>query len=131
MLVQLWERLRGYDRWPETDAVIVSSATIRRKFGLPGPRPSQARFSTDLLAWKDRSGEPHLAPFVNEEASPLYHLLEGETIRIRFDPKRPNRFYNREHFLSWSWLIAKAVLGIALCGGFIAWRVWHIVKYRE
>jgi len=131
MLVQLWERLRGYDRWPEAEAVIVSSETIRRKFGLPTARRSQSRFSTDLLAWKGHSGEPHLAPFINEEASPLYQLLEGETIRIRFDPTRPNRFYNREHFLSWSWLIAKAVLCITLGGGFIAWRVWHIVKYRE
>jgi hypothetical protein len=76
-------------------------------------------------------GEPHFAPFVNEETSPLYQLLEGETIAIRFDPQRPDRFYNREHFLSWFKLVAKAALGIAVGGGFFAWRIWHIVKYRE
>ena len=131
MLIDLWERFRGFDRWSVTEATIVSSETIRRKFGLPGPRRPQSRFSTDLLVWKDCLGNPHLAPFVHEETSPLYQLLEGETIAIRFDPSRPNHFYHREHFLSWVKLIAKVVLGVVLGGGFIVWRIWHIVKYRE
>jgi hypothetical protein len=131
MWIEVWERLRGYDRWSVTEAAIVSSQTIRRKFGLPEPQRSQSRFSADLLTWKDCLGEPHFAPFLHEETSPLYQLLEGETIRIRFHPSRPDRFYNREHFLSWIKLIVKGALGIALGGGLIVWRIWHILKYHS
>lgn len=57
----------------------------------------------------------------------MFQLLEGETISIRYNPQRPNRFYNREHFQAWAGMLTKALLAIVLGGGFIAWRVWMIV----
>ena len=126
MLIEIWERLRGYDKWIEAEAVIVSGKKIRREFGLPALR-SDSRFSSDLLMWVDREGEKRFGPFVNQDTSPLYQLLEGETVLVRYDPSKPDRFYNRAHFLSWVAMLTKAALALIVCGGFIAWRIWMIV----
>jgi hypothetical protein len=129
MFIELWERLRGYDKWVEAQAVIVSGETLRRKFGLPARR-RESQFSSDLLMWKDQRGERRYGAFVNQDTSPLFQLLEGETVTIRYDPSNPSRFYNRSHFLSWLVLIVKAATAILLGGGFIVWRIWMIFKTR-
>jgi hypothetical protein len=129
MLIELWERLRGYDRWPEAQATVVSGERLRRKYGLPGPRKN-TQFSSDLLMWTDQKGKEWYGPFVNQDTSPLFQLLDGELISIRYNPSNPGRFYNREHFQSWMVMIAKAALAIILGGGFIAWRIWEIVAHR-
>lgn len=56
MLIELWERLHGYDKWIETQALIVSGERVRRKFVLPSER-SGSQFSSDLLTWTDQEGQ--------------------------------------------------------------------------
>jgi hypothetical protein len=129
MLIELWERLRGYDKWVEAEAAVVSGDKLRRQFGLPGRR-RESQFSSDLLMWKDRLGEARYGVFINQDTSPLFQLLEGEKISIRYDPSNPNRFYNRAHFQSWIVLITKMVVAIVLGGGFIIWRIWLIFETR-
>ena len=78
--------------------------------------------------WKDRLGEARYGVFINQDTSPLFQLLEGEKISIRYDPSNPNRFYNRAHFQSWIVLITKMAVAIVLGGGFIIWRIWLIFE---
>jgi len=61
----------------------------------------------------------------------MYQMLHGETISIRYDPERQDRYYCRAHWLSWAGLIAKAVLVLVLAGGFLTWRIWMIVEKRS
>jgi hypothetical protein len=130
MLIELWERLRGCDKWVEADARVVSFETLRENLAEPIPSPRANQFSSDLLVWKDRRGEFHYGPFVNHEGSRLFQTLEGGAVPIRYDPARPDRYYNREYFVSWVANISKAIAAVTIGGGFIVWRVWMIVKHR-
>jgi hypothetical protein len=130
MLIEIWEHLRGYDKWVETRATVVSSETLRKRLGKRIPNPRTDQFSSDLLLWKDQRDEFHCGPFVNHEGSHLFQTLEGETVSIRYDPAKPDRFYTREYFVSWAANIAKAFAAAAVGGGFIVWRVWTIVRHR-
>jgi hypothetical protein len=128
MLIEIWERLRGYDKWIPVEAKVFSAREIRKKLGKRFQVSPTSRFSGELLVWKDMEGEAHLGAFVTHETSPLYQLLEGESIAICYSPAKPDHCYCRPHFISWVALITKAILALVICGGFIVWRIWMIVK---
>jgi hypothetical protein len=100
MLIELWEKLRGYDKWVEADAKIESAKLIEVKFprsddlnkskGNPIGWKSECRIS-----WLDQNGNEHKDSFEADEESPLYQLCEGDTFRIRFDPENPAAFHVR------------------------------------
>lgn len=130
MLIELWERLRGYDKWTEADAAIVSFESVRKKLGVRALKRGSSSFSSDLLSWTDDRGKRHFGAFINQDISPLYQMLEGETIRICYDPANPDRYYNRKYFVHWVATIAKAIAALAIGGGFIAWRIWTIIAHH-
>jgi hypothetical protein len=94
MLIEFWERLRGYDKWIEAEATIESSQVGSLDF-----RTEVVSISKDLLKWVDREGQPHWGSFEALESSPLFQSVEGSKILIRYDPANPNRYYLRE--LAW------------------------------
>jgi len=130
MLIEIWERLRGYDKWVQTEARIDSAEAIRKALGKRFRNAGTGRVSADLLVWKDQRGKTHYGALVRHDTSPLYQLLENETIAIRYNPKRPDRYYCRALWLSWAAFIAKTTLITAAAVGFIVWRVWMIVARR-
>jgi hypothetical protein len=100
MLIEIWERLRGYDKWLETDATIQSSrltdVEVGEIRGRGGPRrPVIASESDCTIAWTDANGEKHTAVYEVFEDSPLYQLYEGQTVTIRYNPADPDQFYLR------------------------------------
>jgi hypothetical protein len=130
MLIEIWERLRGYDKWIAVEAKVVSAAQIRRKLGKRYQVSPTSQLSGELLFWKDMEGEPHFGAFVTHETSPLYQLLEGEPIAICYNPAKPDHYYCRPHFMSWAALITKAIFAGVVGGGFIVWRIWMIIHRR-
>jgi hypothetical protein len=93
----MWEHLRGYDKWIETEARIESSDVEEtEQVGRYGNVVGYAYSSGDKLTWTDRQGEKQFADFTVSDDSPLYQLIGGETVSIRYDPARPDRFYYRE-----------------------------------
>ena len=130
MLIEIWERLRGYDKWVPAEAYVCSVTEIRKKLGKRYQIPADIQFSGQLLLWFDDYELPSFGTFVTHETSPLYQLLEGESIVILYNPAKPDQYYCRPHFLSWGATITKAVLGVAIFGGFLVWRIWMILKHR-
>jgi hypothetical protein len=130
MLIELWERLRGYDKWVEAQARVLSYEALRRKVGAPMPKRDFGSVSGDLLTWKDGHGDRHFGTFINHDTSPLYQLLEGEKIRILYNPANPERYYHRQYFLHWVALIVKGIAIFVVCGGFIVWRIWTIIAHH-
>lgn len=131
MLIELWERLRGYDKWVQTEARVATVQEVRKLMGRRyADLPPDIRRSADLVVWFDRDGDAHCGAIVAHDTSPLYQLLGGETIGIRYNPAAPDRYYCRELWSSWAKHLAKA-LALGLLGlGFIIWRLWMIVKGR-
>jgi len=91
MLIEIWERLRGYDKWIETDATVESSEAAN--YQLHGRDLSS---SEDVIVWTDAGGEKHRAPFRVQADSPLFQLVQGSTISIRYNPADPEEYYFRE-----------------------------------
>ena len=128
MLIEFWERLRGYDKWPETEATIISGQKVRRALRLRDPKLN--RVSADMLVWKDQYARKQYGAFVTYDTSALYQLLEGESILIRYDPSRPNRYYNRSLFVGWLIHLTKAAIAISVFLAALVWRIWMIVTRR-
>jgi hypothetical protein len=130
MLIEIWERLCGYDKWIETQAKVDSASEIRKMLGKRFQESPESRSSGRLLFWKDQYNRTQCGAFVTHDISPLYQLLDGETITIRYDPAKPDRYYCRANWLSWAAFNAKAILALAVGGGFIFWRIWVMLKGR-
>jgi hypothetical protein len=101
MMIEIWEHLRGYDKWPRTEATIKSSDLAEVEIGrvryssFSRAEPIDEWKSANVLTWSDATGSVHEAEYTVAEDSPLFQLYDGQTISIRYDPLNPNQFYLR------------------------------------
>jgi hypothetical protein len=97
MLIQAWERLRGYDRWTPATATVKSSSLARVEFDRretgDAKKPAFAWKSNCTIVWNDQNGVERKAVFEAFEESPLYQLVDGDQVAIRFNPHQPAEFY--------------------------------------
>jgi hypothetical protein len=63
VLIELWERFRGYDKWIETQATIKTAragqvvvAEYHSKYGTDEVYSDD---TSDFIAWKDTEGKEH------------------------------------------------------------------------
>ena len=69
MLIEIWERLRGYDKWVQTEAKIESSdVTMIPLADRSGKVVGYNYKAGDVVTWVDGSGERQYATFDVEEA---------------------------------------------------------------
>jgi hypothetical protein len=106
MLIELWERLRGYDKWVETEATILSSELLDRLRDRNRPDIwdvwllSFYRWQSKCnIRWTDVSGAPHAGTYAVVENSSLFQKYEGQRISIRYNPFSPDEFYSRALFI--------------------------------
>jgi hypothetical protein len=111
MLIKLWERLRGYDKWTATEATIVSSELVdpfepqhrEGRFGVAraivGSWPFLSWRSNCAITWTDASGASHAARYAAAENNRrLFQKYEGQKVEIRYNPAHPDEYYLRELF---------------------------------
>ena len=91
MLIELWEKLRGYDKWVETEATVEETAV--EEFHVRGGNFSE---SSDVLRWTDLQENRHRTGITINDDSPLFQVVRGSSIRIRYNPADPEQFYIRE-----------------------------------
>ena len=121
MLIEIWERLRGYDEWVQTEARIESSNLEKVKvYDINGNQAGFTSESDDVLVWTDKMGQRQSVEFCVPDDSPLYQFIGGETVTIRYNPANPKEFYYREllrtkvHTAFKSALICIFMIGISL-----------------
>jgi hypothetical protein len=95
MLIELWERLRGYDKWIEAQATIRSSTEQKTEEYYRGQK-YDVFTSDDELVWTDTQGVERTAELDVAEDSPLFQLIGGETVTIRYNPSDPGQFFYPE-----------------------------------
>jgi hypothetical protein len=132
MLIEAWERLHGYHRWTPTTAIVQSAELCRvGELGHGESKPSTALGweSACTMKWKDQNQVEHTAVFHAYEESPLYQLVEGNTVELRFNPSNPSEYYLRgliESHVIRTWrLTIYAVMVIVLGIVFIAFLLAH------
>jgi hypothetical protein len=96
MLIEFWERLRGYDKWVQTEATVESSDVEKVPHYNRGGNVSYTWASGDQLVWTDLQGQRQTAEFKVDEGSPLFQLIGGEKVTIRYNPANPDEFYYRD-----------------------------------
>jgi len=108
MLMAIWERWRGYDKWTEAKATVQSSkvvdrlATGRNKKGIWSvllSYPCSAWQSNCEIGWTDASGVSHTGRYAVTENSSLFQEYEGQRVSIRHNPLSPDEFYLRGLFI--------------------------------
>jgi hypothetical protein len=96
MLIEIWEHLRGYDKWIQTEAKIESSNLEKVEASDINGNPTTISESDDKLVWTDKMGQRQSAEFCVPDDSPLYQFIGGETVTIRYNPADPGDFYYRD-----------------------------------
>lgn len=91
MLEQQVEKWRGIARWPETDATVTSYEVISEGGYKQGPPSARITFFYHDATYSMQSGE-----LVVDSLTSLYNLQVNDTFQIRFDPRRPSKFYSSE-----------------------------------
>lgn len=109
MLMAIWERLRGYDKWTEAKATVQSSKVVdrlaigRNKKGIWFvllSYPWGAWQSNCEIGWTDASGVSHTGRYTVTENSSLFQEYEGQRVSIRYNPLSPGEFYLRDLFIN-------------------------------
>ena len=126
VLIEVWERARGYNTWMPTKAIVQSSTVSGIKFGKDAAKQTAAWQSVCKIVWQDQHGTSHAATFDVFEESPLYQLCDGDTVDIRFNPKRPDAFYlpgliQSRLSRTWKLTLWGALLLLVLIGFAITW----------
>lgn len=88
MWLELWEKLRGYDHWIEARATIETS--------LSAQGAQEAALCGDMLVWTDERGQRQAAEFLVPDDCTLYQKVSGDTLLIRYNPRKPGQFYHRQ-----------------------------------
>jgi hypothetical protein len=97
MLIEFWEKFRGYNKWVDATATIKSSKLNEQVVGHDrAGRAFYGWFGDEWLTWKDSSGVEQSEPMTVSEDSPVFQCIEGNTIVVRYNPADPSEFYIRE-----------------------------------
>ncbi|MGA2834795.1 MAG: hypothetical protein ABSE55_17165 [Terracidiphilus sp.] len=114
MLIEIWERLRGYDKWIQTEATVKSSEVEEIIEGFD--TRAEALISTwhgyEELVWKDRFGTEWKKEVDARENSPLFRLYDGKSTIVCYNPASPEEFYVREQLQYKINLVSKIVAGV-------------------
>jgi hypothetical protein len=124
MFLELWERLRGYDKWVQTQATIERSDVTTTTYTTRSDEDLVVHDAGDVITWSDPSGEKQYATFDVEEGSPLFQLVGGDSVTIRYDPARPDRFYYRDLLRSRVKSACKAILTFLVIAGLVVAFIW-------
>ena len=126
MFLELWERLRGYDQWVETQAAVERSDVSVTSYTGRSGEVIDTYDAGDVITWTDSSGEKQYATFEIEQDSPLFQLIGGESVTIRYDPAHPDRFYYRDLLRSRVRSACKAILTILVIAGLVGGFIWAL-----
>lgn len=121
MWLQVWEKVRGYDKWIEAEATVQT----------PAPRRSpdwedvdERGWLGDILVWTDGGGNRQSADFIVPDDCTLYQKVSGDTLVIRYDPRNPGRFYLRQLHLIRIRTTVKRILIAASILGLVVMALW-------
>jgi hypothetical protein len=126
MFIELWERIRGYDKWPQTEAAIRSSTLAEVEVGHNrNGAPIMAWQNSCVLVWSDPAGGSQLDEFSVFESSPLFQLYEGQKVTILCDPANPGNYFFPELLRSKAIRAIKVTLGFVIAAALVV--LWSLL----
>lgn len=127
MLTEIWEKICGCDAWVEVQARVVESHV--KEVDLFGSEKLKLETggaysdSVIRIAWSDQAGSSQSAEIRAPEDSPLFQLIEGDSLTIKINPQKPDEFYVRglgqDQAVS---VLKRAVFGVVVIAvGILVW----------
>ncbi|MFZ1086760.1 MAG: DUF3592 domain-containing protein [Terracidiphilus sp.] len=123
ILIEIWERLRGYDKWIQTEATVKGSRVSSYS--------GQGCRSENVLSWNDAFGKTHRVRYFVWDDSPLFQLYEGQTIALRYNPKKPSRFFCRALFHARMYRAIKMTFLLIFLLSLLVLSSWLKVRWRK
>lgn len=93
MLMELWEWLRGYTKWPQVEAKVEFVKEEHTYHDKDGKELHYSYVTGDRLVWTDAHGERRTAPLKPPGKDPKYQFADGESVSIRYSPAHPEQYY--------------------------------------
>ncbi len=88
MLIKIWERIRGIDKWPETTATVTSVNYYSA---------SKAGDLADVgFRYRDAKGEDHYGSYTVDSMTSLYNINADDTFSVWYNPKKPDQNFSDE-----------------------------------
>jgi hypothetical protein len=115
----MFNKLRGVDDWPSTEATVTSTEVVST-----GGR--SGRTMNIYFDYKAQSSSEKGKFFVDDNSS-LYGLAQGEQFLIQFNPKRPSSYYSSEaKSLSQTIRRAIVIVGVAFALFVLVVKFWKL-----
>jgi hypothetical protein len=130
MLIEFWERLRGYDKWVATIARFESADLENHVHTDRAGNVSYTWTSFDTLLWTDTHGTEHSADFRVPDDSPIYQMIDGDKVTIRYNPTRPDRYYYRELLQTRVHTVLKIAFWTMFCAVLCGGLLWFSHRMR-
>ena len=120
MLIEIWEKLRGYDKWAEAEATVALS-----KVKTYSHRGGGKYFtSRDVLKFTDGYGKAQRISFTVPDDSPLFQIVSGSKVKILYNPSKPDQYYLRELLQTRVRKVVRAIYVVILMIGAILFFAW-------
>jgi len=88
MLVKIWERLRGIDKWPQTTATVTEITY--------DSLPRGGHMANVAFRYRDPNGEDQYWTYTVDSMTSLYNIQPNDTFSVWFNPKRPEQNFSDE-----------------------------------
>jgi hypothetical protein len=90
MIEELIARLRGADKWPETEATVTSVDRVPPQGKSPGS-------ATVSFYYRPPGAETQSGEFTVDPESSLYNVDEKDTFPVHFNPAHPEKYFSSEY----------------------------------
>jgi hypothetical protein len=80
---ELWIKIRGIDRWPETVAEVTGVFRFRGR---------RSDLAVVTFRYKDEAARDQTGQFRVDSYSSIYNLSIGDVISIRYNPAHPDKY---------------------------------------
>jgi hypothetical protein len=116
MLLDWWVRLRGIDEWPDAEATVVSMEFVPGIDGADGKSPDAKKIE---FTYRDGSGWIRKGTALAQENTDLFFSNTGESFRVRYNPKKPDRYFVPGVHSTSDWFVGTFVFFALLIAGSI------------
>jgi hypothetical protein len=96
VIEEIWARLRGVQKWPETTATVSSVDRYEK----PAGRYGTYQAADVTFFYRDANNELQSGFYTVDDNSSLFNIGENDTFTVRFDPRNPERFWSDEYALT-------------------------------
>ena len=96
MLIEIWERLRGYHHWTQAEAKIEFVKEEHTYHDKSGKELHYTYKTGECLVWTDARGAARQATLKPRGNDPKYQFADEEMATIRYNPANPEQYYFRK-----------------------------------